>query len=135
MKLKLIAVTVLTLFSSMTLAGLVQPVPVEVDLDINSAFGNMVTARFSTNDVELIGCGVRYIDDGAGGVFTFGFCQATDADGETLFCATTDNPLIEAIQSISAFSFISFAADEAGDCTRIGNSSQSFYIPKGVKGK
>lgn len=136
MKQKTIMVIALSLLAPMALAGSVQPVPVEVDLENNFAAGNMVTARFSNNDVEFIGCGVRYIDTGVGSTFTFGFCQATDADGEALFCQTLDSPLIEAIKSISAFSFITFSANpETGDCTRIGNSTQSFYIPKGVKGK
>lgn len=130
MKIKKTMTAIATLLlSSLAFGGAVVDAPVDVDLDNNFAFGNMASARFSDNDVELIGCGVRYIDDGAGGIFVFGFCQATDAAGESLFCSTENPDLLEAIKSIVDFSFITFAANGIGECTRIGNSAQSIYIP------
>ena len=130
MKIKKTATAIaILLFSSLAFSGSVVDAPVDVDLDNNFAFGNMASARFSDNDVEFIGCGVRYIDNGAGGIFVFGFCQATDAAEESLFCSTENPDLLEAIKSIADFSFITFAADGNGQCTRIGNSTQSFYIP------
>ena len=90
----------------------------------------MVTARFSKNDVEFIGCGVRRIDDGAGGVTVFAFCQAADAANVQGFC-TTENPgLLQSIGDIDDFSFITFSWTAAGECRSIGSSTQSFYIPK-----
>ena len=134
MKLKqLLAVGVLALGSSVALAGLVMDQPVTVTLNADgsgNAAGNMVTARFSKNDVEFIGCGVRRIDNGAGGVVLFAFCQAADAANVQGFC-TTDNPnLIASIGDNDDFSFITFAWNAAGECRAIGNSTQSFYIPK-----
>lgn len=130
MKIRKTATAIATLlFSSLAFGGAVVDAPVDVDLVNNFAFGNMASARFSDNDVEFIGCGVRYIDDGVGGTFVFGFCQATDAAGESLFCSTESADLLEAIKSIVDFSFITFAADGNGQCTRIGNSAQSIYIP------
>ena len=127
---KTLTVMVFMLSSSLAIGGSAIEAPVEVDLDNNSAFGNMVDARFSDNDVELIGCGVRYIDDGLGGTFVFGFCQATDAAETTLFCSTTNIDLVEAINSIADFSFITFGANDTGECVRIGTSTQSFYLPE-----
>ena len=46
-----------------------------------------------------------------------------------MFCSTTNADLITAIESIADFSFITFGGDDAGECVRIGNSTQSFYIP------
>lgn len=130
MKIRKTATAIATmLISSLAFSGAVVDAPVDVDLDNRFAFGVMSSARFSDNDVEFIGCGVRHIDDGAGGIFVFGFCQATDADEEVLFCSTERLDLLEAIRSIADFSFITFAADENGQCIRIGNSTQSFYIP------
>jgi hypothetical protein len=134
MKLKQwLSVGVLALGSSAALAGLVTDLPVTVTVNADgsgNAAGNMVTARFSKNDVEFIGCGVRRIDNGAGGVVLFAFCQAADAANVQGFC-TTDNPdLIASIGDNDDFSFITFAWNAAGECRSIGNSTQSFYIPK-----
>ena len=126
---KWFSIPALVLGSSAAYAGLFSPVPVSVDVESGLALGDMTTARFSDNDVEIIGCGVRFSDDGKGGAATFGFCQAADAAGTVLFCSTVNTGLIEAIQNISAFSFITFTVDsETGQCLNIGNSSQSFYI-------
>lgn len=121
------------LLSSTAIAGFVQPFPVDVDLVNRGANGDTVTARYSKNDVELIGCGIRKISDGVGGVISFGFCQATDSDEEAITCFTQDAGLLDAISSSSDFSFITFNWDEADQCTRIGFSNQSFYLPKGLK--
>jgi hypothetical protein len=128
-----LAVAVLALASSAALAGLVIEQPVTVTLNPDgsgAANGNMVTARFSKNDVEFIGCGLRRIDDGAGGVILFGFCQAADAANVQGFCSTEHPDLIASIGDQDDFSFITFSWNAAGECRSIGNSTQSFYIPK-----
>lgn len=90
----------------------------------------MVTARFSDNYGEFIGCGVRVFEDGASSAFEFGFCQAEDADGERGFCNTQNAALLQAMKSTSDFSFTTFSWNADGECTRIGFSTQSFYIPE-----
>lgn len=136
MKLKQwIAVGVLALGSSVALAGLVSDVPVTVTLNADgsgNANGNMVTARFSSNTVEFIGCGVRRIDDGAGGVVLFAFCQAANAANVQGFCSTENPNLIASIDGQDDFSFITFSWNAAGECRSIGNSTQSIYIPRKV---
>ena len=117
------------LLSAMAFAGATNPLGVTVDLDERQAEGDMWAARSAKNDVELIGCGVNYFDDGLGGVFVFGFCQAQDANEVYAVCFTQNPSLIEAIHSITDFSFIRFNWDENDDCTRIGNSTQSLYLP------
>ena len=129
-KLKYFVALGLGLVATVALGGLVQPAPVIVDLDNMTAQGDMVTARYSKNDTEFIGCGVRHLDDGAGGVFPFGFCQAEDADGDAIICVTFNVGLIDAIRGSSDFSFLTFDWDEEKTCTRIGFSTQSFYLPK-----
>jgi len=126
---KILKTIALVLVSPLVFGGAAVDAPVEVDADVGIAFGNMTSARFSDNDVERIGCGVRYNSDGVGGVFAFGFCQAVDAAEVSLFCSTTNLELIEAIRSIADHSFITFGVDEDGECTRIGNSTQSIYLP------
>lgn len=116
--------------ASTAIAGFVQPFPVDVDLTNRIASGDQVTARYSVSEIDFIGCGIRKIADGVGGVFTFGFCQARDAADEQIICNTQDAALLDAISSSGDFGFITFSWDENDMCTRIGFSNQSFYLPK-----
>ena len=118
----------ISFFSAYGMAGVVQPAPVEVDLGNQNAQGDMVTARFSDNDVEYIGCGVRTFEGAPS--FSFGFCQAGDADGNEVLCFSQNPDLLDAIKAISDYSFITFSWDSGLVCTRIGNSTQSWYIPE-----
>lgn len=134
---KVVAVTLLALGSATAFAGLVQPAPVVVTLNPDgsgTAFGDMATARFSDNDVEFIGCGVRRIS-GPGGPILFAFCQATTADEVAGFCETEDPVLVESIDGLSDYSFITFGWNADGTCRAIGFSTQSFYIPDHGKTK
>lgn len=115
--------------TSLAWAGFVQPQVVTVDEVAMMAQGDQWTARNSSSDLEYIGCGVRYFDDGAGGVTTFGFCQARDAAGLEGMCVTERTDLVNAMASTSAFAFITFNWNVDGECTRIGNSTQSLYLP------
>jgi hypothetical protein len=125
----LLVVGSFALISSGAYAGATQPAPVDVDLGLQSASGDMVTARYSNDKNEFIGCGSRHFDDGVTS-FSFGFCQAEDQDGDQFVCVTQNADLLDRIDGISDFSFITFGWNAAGDCTRIGFSTQSFYLPK-----
>ena len=131
-KLLLIVFTAIAMVSSVALAGLIQPVSVEVDLVNGFAQGDMFTARTAMNDVEFIGCGVRDFDDGAGLEYRWGFCQAADADEIQIVCYTESEYLLDTIRASAAYSFITFnwVDDGGAECTRIGFSNQSFYLPK-----
>jgi hypothetical protein len=129
---RLLMLGVSVLASGVAVAGLVNSVPVAVTLNADgsgNALGNMTTARFSADAVQYIGCSARRYDDGAGGATGFGFCQAGSADGVEGFCSTDNIEVLEAIQSISSYSYISFAWNADGVCRTISNSTQSFYIP------
>jgi hypothetical protein len=132
MKKHWIAIAAVALTSSAAWAGLEQPQPVVVTLNADgsgSAIGAQSTARFSKNKVEYIGCGVRRFDDGLGGSFVFGFCQASTADAVLGFCETENPLLIESIGDTDDYSFITFSWGADGVCRGIGNSTQSFYLP------
>lgn len=61
------------------------------------------------------------------------FCQAgvgADETTQQIVCFSDDPILLDAVKSISAFSFISFRWDGIGNCTAIGNSTNSFYLPE-----
>ncbi|WP_428410031.1 hypothetical protein [Hyphococcus sp.] len=113
--------------STAAIAGFKQPAPVDVDLVNRVALGDMVSAQQAKDDVTFIGCGIRKFDTGAGVVST-GFCQAGDADEEQFTCFTDNPELLDAMSSTADFSFITFAWNEDGECTRIGFSTQSFYL-------
>jgi hypothetical protein len=141
MRVKYLVLTIaMLLVSGLVFAGYLQPAPVQVTVNQDGsgqALGDMVTARFSDNSLELIGCGVRNIDDGAGGVIEFGFCQAVmddgSEDGLSGFCNTFNSGLLNAMKATSDFSFVTFSWNDQGECTRIGFSTQSFYLPEFAK--
>ena len=119
-------------------AGVVQPAAVFVDLTNLFAQGDQVTARTSKNEFEFIGCGIRVFDNGAGGAFSFGFCQASVSEDGTTVCITTNADLIDAIKATSAYAFITFSWQDDGfggaECIHVGSSTQSFYLPSNVDG-
>jgi len=129
----LLAAAVLTMIGGVAFAGAQNSVPVQIDFDLMTALGDQVTARTAMNDVELIGCGSRTTDDGMGGMFAFGFCQATDSEANNILCFTFNDNLIDAIEALSAYSFISFNWQDDGaggfECTSVRSSTQSFYVP------
>lgn len=135
MKLKGILVAVAVFFSTVTFAGYKQPQNVAIDMDAQTAIGDMLSAANSKSPDETIGCGTRTFDDGLGNSYQWGFCQATDADGNYVTCTVYDNDnLLTAMRSLSDFSFIifSWADDGAGNltCTYVGSSTQSLYLQK-----
>lgn len=129
-KKKIATICAAAIFASATaLAGLTQPAPVTVDLATGIASGDQVTARYSKNTVEFIGCGIRKISSG-GAILDIGFCQASDAAGVQFTCFSQDPNLLSAISASGDFGFITFGWDLATDeCNRIGFSNQSFYLP------
>ena len=134
MKIKhLLATVTLTLLAGLAYAGFTQPAPVIIDFDNLTASGDQWTARTAKDDTSFIGCGTRNIDDGMGFSFRFGFCQAGDAEGNTVTCLTENPNLLDEMRANSSFAFITFSwsDDGAGNltCNRVGFSTQSFYLP------
>lgn len=120
-------------FSPLVHAGNVQTNSVVVTQNGDGSgrsFGGMTAARFADNDVELIGCGTRVFDDGAGGTYKWGFCQSADNAGTRAICFTERPDLLEAMKTTGDYSFVIFAWDAAGECTQVGFSTQSLYIPE-----
>jgi hypothetical protein len=129
-KTKLIMLAAITaLYAVQGMAGVANEAPVIVDLELRTALGAQTTARFADNENELIGCGATVRSDGVNPVLKFGFCQATDAEGVSAACFTQDPELVDAINSIANYGFISFGWNENDECVSVRNSTQSFYIP------
>lgn len=128
-----------SLMSAPAIAGYVQPAPVTIDLENGFASGDQVTARTAKkDDSSFIGCGTRNIEDDQGGLFSWAFCQAQDADEQLITCFTFNPELVKTINAINDTSFITFnwTEDEGGTltCNRMGFSTQSFYLGKEIKG-
>ena len=121
--------TILVIVSSIGIAGYIQPAVVTIDEAAMYASGDQWTARTADNDFDFIGCGVRWLDDGLGNSYAFGFCQARDSNEVSIFCNTQNEILLDVIKGLSAFSFITFSWNADNECTRIGMSTQSFYLP------
>jgi len=124
------ALSSLALASVSAVAGDVQPAPVMIDWEAKFAHGDMLTARDSDDPAALIGCGVRYFDDGAGGALEFGFCQARVTADEAISCSIQNPGLLQAVHSLGDYSYIQFKWDDDLNCTHIGSSTQSIYLPK-----
>ena len=121
--------------TSLAFAGFESSVPVSVTFNPDgsgAATGNMLTARYSDNDIEYIGCGIRVFEVEDGSTFSFGFCQAGDADANEAFCSTQNVELLSAMHATADYSFVTFAFDAEGACNRIGFSTQSVYVPHKV---
>lgn len=130
-----IVLLVLSLLSSLAMAGYTAGPEANPEVELQEdgsgrAQGSMVQARFSDNEIEMIGCGIRTFDDGQGGLYQYGFCQATDAEDERGFCTTENPQLLDTMKSTADYSFLVFSWDALGQCNYVGFSTQSFYIPK-----
>ena len=125
----LMSVACLALVSTGALAGASIDVPVNVDLDTRFAEGDTDTARLDADEDVRIGCGIRVLDDGAGGTFRFGFCSAEDAEGDSITCTAIDAGVLDGILYGSDYGYMTFSWDEDDVCTRIGFSNQSQYLP------
>jgi hypothetical protein len=124
---RIFAASVLTLAAGAASAGWYRPFPVTIDFDGRFASGDMNAARTAENPTEFIGCGVRHF---AGGT-AYAFCQAgfSEAEGQFALCTSFDPALVDAVKAIASFSYIQFGWDADFNCTQIGNSTQSFYLP------
>ena len=100
------------------------PVEIEGSGGTFTATGSLASARFSDNDVELIGCRLL----GTAGVGSDVHCVARDSAGTTVTCFSTDAFIIEAVQAISAYSWLRIEA-AGGDCTHLYVSTRSQHIP------
>lgn len=123
--------------ASTALAGLYQPAPLTVDLDNRIATGDMASVSGSKDNTAFIGCGTRRTSLPDFGIdFRFGFCQAGDDLGNQITCFTEDPALLDEMRAGNDGSFITFSWDwdvePGGSCTltRVGFSTQSFYITK-----
>ncbi len=110
-------------------AGQVSNVNVSIDKLERVAKGNMADARFSDNKHEMIGCGKSAWVHADGSYNEQGFCQASVAKGENVICFTENPVLLNKINAVSDYSYLSFRWNKGGDCEFIHVSTQSFYIP------
>lgn len=128
----LVAVAVLSVTAQ---AGRYEVSEVEITDNGDGSFiatGSLASARFSDNDVEEMGCRLL----GIAGALNHVHCAATDSAGTTVSCTSTDQFIVEAVQAISAYSWIRVEMSD-GDCDRLFVSTRSFHIPdhKTTKGK
>lgn len=126
------------LLSATAYAGTTQPAPVTVDLENMFASGDLVTARTTKGKATFIGCGTRNFEGLDGGLTSWAFCQARDAEEVSVTCFTFNPELVKTVREINDSSFVTFSWTDDGQgsltCTRMGFSTQSFYLGKQTKG-
>jgi hypothetical protein len=128
----LLSIAALLLIAGGAYAGLSQPTEVVINFDNMFAQGDQNAARTAKDDVSFIGCGIRVLDDGVNS-FAFGFCQAGDSEDNQITCFTENPNLLQTLGAMNDFSFVTFSWQDDGfgeaECTRVGFSTQSFYLP------
>lgn len=128
------------LMSSLVFAGFAGDVPVEIDWDAQTASGLPVTARFSDNPDERIGCGVHHTLLEGGGLYSYAFCQATIDLENRISCFTEHVELVDKIAEYQHYSFLRFSwawNDELSynECIYFNFTTQSHHIPEGLRKK
>lgn len=95
----------------------------QVSVTATAAWGSMVGARYSSDNVQRIGCSL------SGGV-TQGsiFCSARDKNGLNLSCSSTDSWKLEAVQAITDSSYIYFTTNNYGLCTNLSVQNDSQFL-------
>jgi hypothetical protein len=118
----------LAMVGGIAAGGTYTPAPVVIDFDTQLATGDMYTARLADDPDTYIGCGLRAPAPGV----MFGFCQAQvgPAPEGYVSCFTEDPVQVAAIGAMDDLSWISFRWDADGNCSSVGNSTQSFYLPE-----
>lgn len=140
-KLRVAASLLLGVLSVNAYAGAYNPEPLTIGPapawlpDMMEAKGSMGGVRFSTNDLEEIGCRVA----GRASGYVDVQCQAVDADGNRLACVSAEPAIVAAAQSATTFAWIWFTTDsdiytdpenpDVGTCERLYVSYKSFHIP------
>jgi hypothetical protein len=89
----------------------------------------MGTARFSTKPLEFIGCTAGAVALGDADHIAWAQCSARTGEGVMRTCYTEHAGLVEAVHSITVYSYVSFAWNADGLCERIQTHTKSLYIP------
>jgi hypothetical protein len=91
-----------------------------------SAYGTMVDARGSADDMQIIGCSIV-----AGGI---AWCSARNSAGVSGACSTANSDFVAAIRSVTDESYISFNWYNGGTCANLVIHKYSHFKPAAVAG-
>ncbi len=103
-------------FAPDTSAGIKEDIPVVVDLGGRTATGALGTARNSADWRQVIGCSLQA---NAGVAHLSLMCEAMDAQGVAIQCASNDASLVTASLAISGDSQVTFTWDRFRQCTSL----------------
>lgn len=84
------------------------------------AYGTVSGARYSSDNVQYIGCYTRNNNSGA--------CFATDSSGNYKTCYTTDPSTVQMMLSTGPLSYISFTFDSNGNCNYLFIENASWAL-------
>src|SRR5437660_836163 len=98
------------------LAGARESDPVSVDTSsYPSGQGTVGDARSSADFKQYIGCGVTSY--GPGG--SYATCSATDVNGKSAYCYTSDPDMRQTVLGIKGDSYVAFFGTPSGQCRAI----------------
>lgn len=83
--------------------------------------GAIGSVRNSADDFQNIGCR----DNG-----TFAQCWASDSEGKSVSCVTTDATHLSVVRGMDDSSYIRVSIDRAGNCSTISSNTESRWEPK-----
>ena len=88
-----------------TWAGRVSTDSVRVSSNAASryAYGNMVDARYSADNIQNIGCIAETLRH-----YSMTSCYATDSAGRSLYCSSAENKFLEMVHGMTDSSYIYF---------------------------
>ncbi|AGC46586.1 hypothetical protein MYSTI_05306 [Myxococcus stipitatus DSM 14675] len=98
---------------------------VRIDPVFRYAYASMAGARSSPDSTQRAKCSVI-----ATQVNLLGVCDFVDAEGVSAKCTTTHQFLLEAIKTVNGDSYVYFAWNPEGLCTRIDVENGSPFGPK-----
>jgi hypothetical protein len=96
-----------------------------VTVGANFFQGSIGSARNSSDSVQFAACSL-----GSDSTSWWGWCNVTDASGNSRSCSTSADSMVKAIASMKSDAYISVYFDTAGNCTQIYNYNLSSMPPK-----
>lgn len=94
------------------------------------AAGHMGFVRATDNNMEYIGCEVRYLRRTNDDVTVIGNCRARNSEGRNVGCTTSNAVLIRAIESITSYAALRFVMRSDGAaCEEISVTKRSSFLP------
>lgn len=120
---KVMIFSVLTIISSVAMAGYQYTPQVYINSAGTYARGSMVGAHTSADAIQRIRCTTEKWTSGS----SHTWCSATNSSGTSVLCSSWNADLVDATMAIADESYISFQLNSSGQCTHIRIENGSYF--------